>query len=432
MGVDKDIIVAFEFGSSAISGVAGRREDDGSFTILGLETEKTSESVRVGAIYNIDSTIIAITDIVGRLSKRLNVQITKAYVCVSGRSLHTVSNVVKKNFGTQVKLTDDVMAQLMDSNRSAEYDDYEILDVIPQKYIVDHHPVNNPVGVQTDGIEVHYLNVIARKSLGKNIRQCLQKANLEIANPSFPVSPLALGNALLSDSEKRSGCALVDFGAETTTVSIYTDGLLRNLVVIPIGGNNITADLVVGMQMDPDEAETLKKKYGIAYVAADTDKPQKISISNDRKIDENELQRIIGARQQEIIANAWHHIRDEKDKLLIGIITTGGAAQIRDMTEAIRHHTDFDRVKAAKSLVTTIKVSQGVITPPEVSIDTLIALLMTGSDNCVAKSSESDDTIHLPEADGENEGGTIDPHDTMSDKIRNIGRWLQDLLNDDN
>ncbi len=386
METGQNIIVAFEFGSSAICGIAGYKKPDGKFDILGLEIERTPESIQRGVIYNIDTTTTAIKNIVNRLSSKLKTQITKAYVGLAGQSLHSVKNEVDRILETKVKVTDEIVYNLMDNNLdtlAAKYENSEVHHVIPQEYVIGHAQVNNPVGVQAEQIKACYVNIIARKTLRENIEQCMSKAGLEIVEPLL-ISPLSLAEFLLSDSDKRSGCALVDFGAGTTTVLVYTNNILRKLVVLPIGGNNITADIANCTQMFQEEAETVKRKYGIAFVEAKADNPQIIEISNDRTIDENELQFIVGARQEEIIANAWHHIKDESEKLLAGIIITGGAAQIKKMDEAIRHLTNFDRLRIAKPLVTCTEVAQDVSTPSDVNIDTLIALLLSGTENCVS------------------------------------------------
>ncbi len=397
METGQNIIVAFEFGSSAICGIAGYKKPDGKFNILGLEIERDSESVQRGVIYNIDTTTTAIKNIVERLSAKLKTKITKAYVGLAGQSLHSVVNKVDRPLETKVKITEEVVDNLKDNNIDtihAKYENSEVHYVVPQEYTIGPSQVGNPVGIQAERIKASYVNIIARKTLRENIEQCMSKAGLEIVEPIL-ISPLALADSLLSDSDKRSGCALIDFGAGTTTVLVYTNNILRKLVVIPIGGNNITADIANCTITFPNEAEEIKRKHGIAYVEKKKEKPQAIEISNDRTIDENELQVIVGARQEEIIANAWHHIKEESDKLIAGIVITGGAAQIKAMNEAIRRFTNFDRLKPAKPLVTCVEVAQDITTPTDVNIDTLIALLLSGEKNCV--SGDPIDIINPPE-----------------------------------
>lgn len=396
MGAEKEIIVALEFGTSAIRAIAGKKKADGNVQILGIEQEKVTDAIQRGVIYNIDKTTQAITNVTQRLNDSLGIRIQRAYVGVGGQSLHTAGNIVSRGLETKVKITPELVDNLMDNNRATQYTDSQILEVVPQEYMVGNRAVTDPVGIQSDQIEARFMNVVARNTLLENINKCMRMAEIEIAD--LFISPLALADVLLSDNEKRSGCAMVDFGAGTTTVAVYIGNLLRHLVVIPLGGNNITNDLILTHQMELEEAESLKRKSGIAYVAAESDNPQQLPISNERSISENELQNIIGAREEEIIQNVWHQIENISDKLLSGIIITGGAAQLKDMPEAIKHYTQFQKVKVAKSLITTVDVGDGVTTPQGISIDTLIALLMHGDSNCISLT-EPEEAVDEPEVE---------------------------------
>ena len=398
MGADKEIIVALEFGTSSIRGIAGKKKSDGTIQILDIEQERTTDAIQRGVIYNIDKTTQAITNIVGRLSENLNINIYRAYVGIGGQSLHSASNFISRGLEMKVKITPELVDNMMDNNRNTQYTDSQILDVVPQEYVVGNRTIADPIGIQSDQIEARFVNIVAKNTLMENIHKCMRMADIEIAD--LFISPMALADVLLSDSEKRSGCAMIDFGAGTTTVSVYNGNLLRHLVVIPLGGNNITNDIATAHQMEFEEAETLKRKYGIAYVAAESDTPQQLPISNDRTLSENELQNIIGARQEEIILNVWNQIENLSSRLLSGIIITGGAAQLKDMPEAIKHFTQFQKVKLAKSLITTSDVGAGVTTPQGNSIDTLIALLMHGDGNCIRESEDK--------AEDTTEGNTIE------------------------
>ena len=407
MGAEKEIIVALEFGTSSIRGIAGKKKPDGTIQILDIEQERTTDAIQRGVIYNIDKTTQAITNIVTRLGENQNIHIRRAYVGIGGQSLHSDGNFISRGLEMKVKITPELVDNLMDNNRATQYTDAQILDVVPQEYVVGNRTIADPVGIQSDQIEARFLNIVAKNTLVENIQKCMRMAGIEIAD--MFIAPMTLADVLLSDSEKRSGCAMVDFGAGTTTVAVYNGNLLRHLVVIPLGGNNITNDIATAHQMEFEEAEGLKRKYGIAYVAAESDTPQQLSISNERTLSENELQNIIGARQEEIIANVWHQIENVSNTLLSGIIITGAAAQLRDMPEAIKHFTKFQRVKVAKSLITTVDVGAGVTAPQGNSCDTLIALLMHGDTNC-ADVREDGEQESKAEEDGE--GLTGDPVNT--------------------
>lgn len=399
MGAEKEIIVALEFGTSSIRGIAGKKKPDGTIQILDIEQERTTDAIQRGVIYNIDKTTQAITNIVTRLGENLNIHIRRAYVGIGGQSLHSDGNFISRGLEMKVKITPELVDNLMDNNRATQYTDAQILDVVPQEYVVGNRTIADPVGIQSDQIEARFLNIVAKNTLVENIQKCMRMAGIEIAD--MFIAPMTLAEVLLSDSEKRSGCAMVDFGAGTTTVAVYNGNLLRHLVVIPLGGNNITNDIATAHQMEFEEAEGLKRKYGIAYVAAESDTPQQLSISNERTLSENELQNIIGARQEEIIANVWHQIENVSNTLLSGIIITGAAAQLRDMPEAIKHFTKFQRVKVAKSLITTVDVGAGVTAPQGNSCDTLIALLMHGDTNCADVREDGEQEPKVEEENGE-------------------------------
>ena len=123
MGADNEIIVALEFGTSAIRGIAGKKKADGSIQILDIEQEYVTDAIQRGIIYNIDKTTQAITNIVQRMGERLNTQIQRAYVGIGGQSLHTAGNFISRGLETKVKITPELIDNLMDNNRATQYTD---------------------------------------------------------------------------------------------------------------------------------------------------------------------------------------------------------------------------------------------------------------------------------------------------------------------
>ena len=155
------------------------------------------------------------------------------------------------------------------------------------------------MGVAGKRITGNFLNIVARASLKKNLEHSFEQAKVEIAD--LLIAPIALANAVLTESEMRSGCALVDFGADTTTVSVYKNNILRFLSVLPLGGNNITRD-ITALQMEEAEAEQLKLKYGdMLYEEEETETPAVCTLEDGRSIELNVLNDIIDARAEEIL-----------------------------------------------------------------------------------------------------------------------------------
>ena len=129
-----------------------------------------------------------------------------------------------------------------------------------------------------------------------------------------------MAESVLTENELRGGCVLIDLGAETTTVMVYFKNILRHLVVIPIGQNNITKD-IASLQMEENDAENVKLKYASAYTDInDIDDDQKVPVTPEMSIDNKALIDVVEARVQEIVENAWYQVPGEyKNKLLGGI-----------------------------------------------------------------------------------------------------------------
>lgn len=383
MGVEKNIVV-LELGSSAIRAMIGQKKPDGSLQILGFEKESAPDSIHKGVVYNIDKTIQAIAAVIKRIEERQKVFVNKVYVGVTGQSLRTIGNTVKRQLDVKVAINDEIIDSLRDENRLQPYPNAEILDFVTQEYRVGNHLTMDPVGIMADHIEGCFKNIVARKVLCDNVRRCLEGAKLEPLD--IFISPLLLAGYLLSDPEKRSGCALVDFGAETTTVIIYEKNILRHLAVIPLGGDNITTDIASTLHIEHEEAENLKRTHGSAYTEeADMPEAQTINISNDRRVEEKRILNIVEARQQEILYNVWEQIKNYSDRLLSGVIFTGGAANMRQLETAFVRYHHFDKVKTRMMPATAEYTTNLRLDPQTNTLATLVAMLRRGDDECTSE-----------------------------------------------
>ena len=396
MGAEKDIIVAVELGSTAIRAIAGRREPDGTMQILAISQEETTDSIRKGLVDNIDKTTQAISHVVKKINEELGIYVTRVFVGLSGQSLRTMENKVPYQFAEKTIINNDTIDQLKEINNDIVYPQAKIHDVIPQEYKIGSRYVQDPVGMQSEQIEARFINVVARTGVSDNIERCIKNAGLEMAD--LFISPICLADCLLSANEKRSGCALVDMGADTTTISVYYSNILRHLVVIPLGGSNVTTDITT-KSIEQGEAEQLKLKYGTAW-RDNEDEPNKnkIQISFDRTITEDELSNIIEARYEEIIVNIWAHIKPYNDKLLSGILLTGGASKVKNLVKAITELTQTDKqVRLTKGLPLNISTAPNVYIPEDSNLYTLMALLLKGDQNCASETPSELHEVYMEE-----------------------------------
>ena len=377
----KEFIVAIELGSSKITGIAGKKNLDGSISILAVVQEDSTSCIRKGVVYNIDKTVMCLTNIIKKLETTLKSKISQVYVGVGGQSIRSMKNVIVKEMETETVVTHEMVNELMDNNRNMSYPEQEILDAATQEYKVDQQYQLDPVGIQCSRLEGNFLNILWRKSFYRNLNQCFDQAGIAIAE--MYLAPLAMADSVLTETEKRAGCVLVDLGADTTTVSVYYKNILRHLAVIPLGSNNITKDIAT-LQMEETDAERMKLKYGSAYTDnSDIDNSLSLSIDQDRSIMSRDFINIVEGRLQEIIENVWFQVPNEYiDKLLGGIIITGGGSNMRNIESAFRNHTHIDKIRVARFITTTVHASQMEITAHNGMMNTVLGLLEKGDMNC--------------------------------------------------
>ena len=377
----KEFIVAIELGSSKVTGIAGQKNLDGSIQILAVVKEESSAFIRKGVVYNIDKTAQCLTSIIKKLETQLKTEIRQVYVGVGGQSIRSVRNVISKDLPNESIITQDMVIELMDANRNMTYPDQEILDAAVQEYKVGSQFQIDPVGIQATRLEGNFLNILERKAFYKNLNKCFETAGINVAE--MYLAPLALADSVLTEAEKRSGCALVDLGADTTTVSVYSKNILRHLAVIPLGSNNITKDIAT-LQMEESDAERIKLKYAAAYTDNnDIDNDLKYSIDPERQIESRKFIEIVEGRLEEIIENVWYQIPSEYyDKLLGGIILTGGGSNLKNIEKAFNNHTHVDKIRVAKFVTQSIISNHEAIKAHDGTMNTVLGLLAKGDINC--------------------------------------------------
>jgi cell division protein FtsA len=367
-----------------MTGIAGKKNLDGSIQVLACIKEDSSSCIRKGVVYNIDKTAQCLTNIINKMEGQLKTTITQVYVGVGGQSIRSIRNVISKDMDIETPISQEMVIELMDANRNMKYPDQEILDAAVQEYKVDSQYQLDPVGIPCSHIEGNFLNILQRKTFYKNLNSCFEAANINVAE--MYLAPRALADSVLTETERRSGCALVDMGADTTTVSVYSKNVLRHLAVIPLGSNNITKD-IASLQMEETDAEKMKLKYASAYTDnAEIDNNLKYSIDQDRQIEARKFIEIVEGRLEEIIANVWCQVPEEYcDKLLGGIILTGGGSNMKDIEKAFQNYTHIDKIRIAKFVTQTITSTLSDINAHDGKLNTVLGLLAKGDINCAGE-----------------------------------------------
>lgn len=357
MATEDNFIVAIELGSSKVTAIAGRKQPDGAIQVLAFAQEQSSSFIRKGRINNITKMTQCISGMKEKLEKKLQKTISRVYVGVGGMGMHTVGNVVVRHFSEKTTVEQDVVDSIMEENLGTLTGDRVILDTVPQEFKLGTQITVEPVGISAESIEGRYLNILASATVGEDIRNCFRNAGVAIAG--MPITVLALADAILTEPEKRSGCVFVDMGAETTSVAIYKNNILRHLAVVPLGGANINRD-IASLQIEDDEAEALKLKFGSALSADGESDSLPILLRDGRQVKHEEFKGLVEARMEEIILNINNQIalsKYDKSQLIGGIVITGGAANMKDIEKAFERYTGFEKLRFVKNIRIQLRAS---------------------------------------------------------------------------
>ena len=332
--MEDKVIVAIELGSSKISGVAGQIMTDGSLKVLAYAGVPSSSCIRHGAVYNLDKTANAIAEVVERLNAILSTSIEKVYVGYNAKGLKSIISRVEHQFDEETVVSQDVIDDMFQQCSEIEYDGYVNLFQESQEYVVDNKrgTETDPIGVACRSLGGSYLNILLKKQVADYIAQCFMMAQVEIVDGY--VAPMSEADSILTDDDRQQGCVLVDYGADTTTVSVYKNGMLRYLRVIPLGSALITRDLAAILKIEPEQAEQIKCTYGLCNLIGSQDASETIMI-NDSKVLLKDIGDIIEARNEEIIRNVCAQIKASGygEVLYAGIVLTGGGSQLRQLDQ---------------------------------------------------------------------------------------------------
>ena len=343
-----EIIVGLDIGTTKIVAIVGRKNENGKLEILGMGR---SESIGVsrGVVSNIDKTVQSIKDAVADAETKSGVDIKVVNVGIAGQHIKSLQHRgIKVRNNTEDEINqNDINALIEDMYKLVMLPGEEIIHVLPQEYIIDNEQgIKDPIGMAGVRLEANFHIITGQIAAAKNIYKCVHKAGLEVND--LILEPLASSEAVLSAEEKEAGVALVDIGGGTTDIAIFQDGIIRHTAVIPFGGNAITEDIKEGCGIIKNQAELLKLKFGSA-LATESKENEIVSIPGLRGRDPKEislktLAQIIQARMEEIIENIYYEIKNSgyENKLICGIVITGGGAQLKHISQLIEYVTGMD------------------------------------------------------------------------------------------
>jgi cell division protein FtsA len=296
-----------------------------------------SHGLKRGVVVNIDATVQSIQQALKEAELMADCKISRVWTGITG------SHIRGQN-STGMVIVRDKEVSPVDVQRVVETakainipNDQRLLLVEPQEFIIDGHEVKEPIGMSGGRLEVKVHIVTGAQSAAENIVKCVRRCGLEVEQ--LILNPSASSAAVLTDDEKSLGVALVDIGAGTTDVSIFTDGSVRHTAVIPIAGDLITSDIAMALRTPTKDAEDIKVDHGVAkQLLADPNEHVEVPGLGDRAprmLSRQALAGVIEPRVEEIFSLVHQVIRESgyEELLSSGIVLTGGSAVMPGMVE---------------------------------------------------------------------------------------------------
>jgi cell division protein FtsA len=335
----ENIVVGLEVGTSKVSAVTADLKRDGTVQILGVG-EAPSRGVRKGEIVDIDTCGKCIREALADAEEKSDVMIKNVYLGITGAHIQSFNN--RGSFSLpeeREKVDEDDFIRVQEAARTAPIPAQNMfLHTILQHYYVDgQNGILNPVGLHGRKLEAdfHIIHGVANRI--RNSIQCLCDLDIEIEDIVF--TPYAAAQAVLDQSQKNIGVAMVDIGGGTTGFIVYNGGSVKQSGVLGIGGDHITNDLSLGLRIPMGKAEKIKIEEGSCSVGHSL--PGESVVLKDehgfagREIEREMLNTIINMRMRETFELLKRELQKGHymDYLGAGMVLTGGSSQLRGIEE---------------------------------------------------------------------------------------------------
>src|SRR3954451_9789129 len=335
VGVEREaVLVALDVGTNKVVALIGEVSRDGSLTVIGKGAEP-SLGLKKAVVINIEQTVGSIHAAVEQAEGLSGMRLEAAFVGVGGHhiaSLNSRGAVAVSGPHREVaredidRATEVARAVTIPSNR-------EMLHVLPRGFVVDgQEGVKDPLGMSAVRLEVETHIVHASATAVQNLSKCVQRADIRI--DELVAASLASADAVLTETEKELGVAIADFGAGTIDLALFMDGSPLYTGVLPLGGNNVTNDVAIGLKTSLTAAEDLKIRHGTAN-PDDVNEDEMVDVEGIGEGDASsasrlELAEIIEARMREVFEKIGEEIEKAgyKGMLPAGLVLTGAASQL--------------------------------------------------------------------------------------------------------
>ncbi|MGL5959466.1 MAG: cell division protein FtsA [Bacteroidales bacterium] len=339
-------IMAIDIGTTKIAAIIGTIMPNGVVEVKAKAWHE-SQGVHRGTVENVEETTQSIKKCLAQLYASTNLRPREAVVGIAGQHITSLQNAPRhirdnaEKFITEAELEN--MTKKM--HKIGLEPGREILHITPQEYLIDDIPAPRPVGMMGSSLSCNYHIVLAEAASIRKIKMCIENAGLKVRD--IVLEPFASAEAVLINTEREEGVAILDIGGGTSDLVIYQNNILRSTAVIPCGGEIITNDIRETCSINRFAAEDIKRAYGACFVNQKVGDDRLTFTTGlgraPKSIKLRTLSEIICSRMDEIIEAVDYKIHEIGcGNSLKSIVLTGGGSLLKGVTELVKLRTGFD------------------------------------------------------------------------------------------
>ena len=333
------IISGIDIGSSKICTIISQVSPE-KISVIGVSSIP-SKGIKRGVVVDIDQAVESISASLEAAERMAGYAVSNAYVSVDGSHISSLnSKGVVAVSSTDGEISEEDVARATEAAQAISIPgSQEIIHVIPRDFIVDSQEgVKNPIGMSGIRLEVETNIIYGSSTSMRNLTKCVAQVGVDVSDLVF--SGIAASNSVLSDTEKELGTVLVDIGGGTTQVCIFQGGSPYYCAVLPVGGQNITNDLAIGLRTSLEVAEKAKIKVSQTNGTAVEDEISLVGLGGEgtETASRKMFEEIIRARLLEIFNLVGAEIKKSglMGKVPGGVVLTGGGSETRGTLEAAK------------------------------------------------------------------------------------------------
>lgn len=357
-----DIIVGIDIGTSKVCTVVGEVNNFGQIEVI-CNTSYKCNGLKKGKIINEEDISLSIAKTIRDAEDETNLKINSAYVTIPGKYITIVQNSITKEVkdkyaGISIRDVQNAIIQVKDIEIP---EDKTLIDIVPDKIVLENGTVvTDPVGNLSSSFTISAQVILASKDYVRQLNNVFKKAGLEI-DGIVPIT-LAERNLILDKNELHDNVMLLDIGAGNTDIGVFEGSTFIYTNSIPLGGDNITNDIALVLNISEEEADKLKRQYGLALKSfIDHDNDIILNTSKDKNknkiIKSSELIEIIEARIEEIFSIINKDITNQgvKQKINNVVLTGQGIININKSDVAGKINLNIPVKISTGRAVSTVK-----------------------------------------------------------------------------